>query len=428
LDNQRASVVRSFQLKINGEAKMKAGFVVAPLISPRLDRIKPSPSSAVTQRARELRAAGRDVISLSVGEPDFPTPAHICQGAIEAINRGQTRYTTVDGTPELKQAIIGKFKRENGLEYKPDQITVGSGAKQVIFNAMMATLAPGDEVVIPAPHWVSYTDITLLAEGVPIVVPCPQTQGFKLRAEQLDAAITSRTKWIILNSPCNPTGAVYSRNELKSLTEVLLRHPQVHVLADDIYEHILFDGRQFFTPAQVEPELYERTLTVNGVSKAYAMPGWRIGYAGGPRALIKAIAKLQGQSTTNPCSISQAAAVVALNGPQGFIPERAAAFQQRRDRVLDLLNQVPGLSCHKPEGAFYLYPDCSGLIGKRRPDGRRLLNDQDFAMYLLDCADVAVVQGSAYNLSPYVRISIATSMELLEQACARIHRACAELS
>jgi len=262
---------------------MKAGFVVAPLISPRLDRIKPSPSSAVTQRARELRAAGRDVISLSVGEPDFPTPAHICQGAIEAINRGQTRYTTVDGTPELKQAIIGKFKRENGLEYKPDQITVGSGAKQVIFNAMMATLAPGDEVVIPAPHWVSYTDITLLAEGVPIVVPCPQTQGFKLRAEQLDAAITSRTKWIILNSPCNPTGAVYSRNELKSLTEVLLRHPQVHVLADDIYEHILFDGRQFFTPAQVEPELYERTLTVNGVSKAYAMPGWRIGYAGGPR-------------------------------------------------------------------------------------------------------------------------------------------------
>jgi aspartate aminotransferase len=425
-------MMRSFQPKINpliaGEPKMKMESVLLSLIAPRMDRIKPSPSSAVTQRARELRAAGRDVISLSVGEPDFPTPEHICQGAVEAMKRGQTRYTTVDGTPELKQAIIGKFKRENGLEYKPDQITVGNGAKQVIFNAMMATLAPGDEVVIPAPHWVSYTDITLLAEGVPVVVPCPQSQGFKLRAEALEAAITSRTKWIILNSPCNPTGAVYSRPELQSLIEVLLRYPQVHVLTDDIYEHILFDDRQFFTPAQVEPELYERTLTVNGVSKAYAMPGWRIGYAGGPRALIKAIAKLQGQSTTNPCSISQAAAVVALNGPQDFIPERAAAFQQRRDRVLELLNRVPGLSCHKPEGAFYLYPDCSGLMGKRRPDGRRLENDQDFAMYLLDCADVAVVQGSAYNLSPYVRISIATSMELLEQACARIHRACAELS
>jgi aspartate aminotransferase len=410
------------------EVEMKTETAVAPLIAPRMDRIKPSPSSSVTQRARELRAAGRDVISLSVGEPDFPTPAHICEAAVEAMKRGQTRYTTVDGTPELKQAIIGKFKRENGLEYKPDQITVGTGAKQVIFNAMMTTLAPGDEVVIPAPHWVSYTDIALLAEGTPVVVPCSPSRGFKLSPEQLDAAITSRTKWVVLNSPSNPTGAVYSFAELKSLAEVLVRHPHVHVLTDDIYEHIRFDGHPFFTIAQVEPELYERTLTVNGISKAYAMPGWRIGYAGGPRLLIKTIAKLQGQSTTNPCSISQAAAVVALNGPQDFIPERSAAFQQRRDRVLELLNQVPGLKCHRPEGAFYLYPDCSGLIGKRRPDGGRIENDQDVALYLLDCADVAVVQGSAYNMSPYVRVSIATSMQLLEEGCARIHRACSALS
>ena len=397
------------------------------LISPRLDRIKASPSSAITQRARELRAAGRNIISLSVGEPDFETPAHICEAAVEAMKRGQTRYTTVDGTPELKQAVIGKFKRENGLEYTPDQITVSSGAKQVIFNAAMATLSAGDEVIIPAPHWVSYTDITLLAEGVPVVLPCPQSQGFKLQAGQLEAAITPRTKWLVLNSPSNPSGAVYSYAELKALTDVLLRHPQVYVLTDDIYEHILFDGRKFYTPAQVEPGLFERTLTVSGVSKAYAMPGWRIGYAGGPRHLIKAMAKLQGQSTTNPCSISQAAAVMALNGPQEFIPQRSATFQMRRDRVVELLNRVPGFSCHKPEGAFYFYPDCTALIGKRRPDGRRIENDNDVAMYLLDAADCAVVHGAAYNLSPFIRISFATSMELLEEACARMQRACVQL-
>lgn len=398
-----------------------------PLISPRLNRIKASPSSAATQRARELRAAGRNIISLSVGEPDFETPAHICQAAIEAMKCGQTRYTTVDGTPELKKAVIGKFNRENNLEYAADQITVGAGAKQIIFNAFMATLAPGDEVIVPAPHWVSYTDMTLLAEGVPVVVPCPEENGFKLQPEDLEAAITSRTKWMVLNSPCNPTGAVYSREDLKALTQVLLRHPEVYILTDDIYEHILFDGRRFDTPAQVEPELFDRTLTVNGVSKSYAMTGWRIGYAGGPKQLIKAMAKLQGQSTTNPCSISQAAAVAALNGPQNFIPQRAAAFQARRDRVVDLVNQIPGLRCHKPEGAFYIYPNCAELMGRRRPDGTMIENDSDLAMYLLDAAEVAVVQGVAFGMSPYFRISIATSLELLEEACARMKKACALL-
>lgn len=399
-----------------------------PLISPRLDRIKPSPSSAATQRARELKAAGRNIISLSIGEPDFETPAHICEAAIDAIKRGQTRYTTVDGTPELKKAVIGKFSRENNLNYAADQVTVGTGAKQIIFNALMATVAPGDEVIVPAPHWVSYTDMTLVADGVPVVVPCLEENGFKLRPEDLAAAITPRTKWLVLNSPCNPTGAAYSREDLQALTQVLLRHPQVYVLTDDIYEHLLFDGRRFYTPAQVEPKLFERTLTVNGASKAYAMTGWRIGYAGGPKQLIKAMAKLQGQSTTNPCSISQAAAVAALNGPQDFIPQRAAAFQARRDRVVTLINQIPGLRCHKPEGAFYLYPNCAGLIGKHRPDGARIESDSDVAMYLLDAADVAVVQGAAYGMSPYFRVSIATSLELLEEACGRIKKAVAQLT
>jgi aspartate aminotransferase len=398
-----------------------------PLLSPRVDRIKPSPSSAATQRARELRAAGHDVIALTAGEPDFPTPPHICEAAVAAMKRGETRYTTVDGTPEVKEAIRAKFKRENGLEYGSDQIAVANGAKHIIFNALMATLAPADEVIIPAPHWVSYTDMTLLAEGVPVVLPCPEEQGFKLRADQLEAAITPRTKWLLLNSPCNPSGATYSREGLKALTDVLLRYPQVHVLSDDVYEHILFDDHKFCTPAQVEPGLFDRTLTVNSVSKTYAMTGWRIGYAGGPTTLIRAMRKIQSQSTTNACSISQAAARAALNGPQDFVPERAAAFQARRDRVVALLSQVPGISCHKPEGAFYLYPNCAGLIGKRMPGGQRIENDQDLAMYLLDTAEVAVVQGSAYSLSPYFRISIAASIELLEEACRRMQRACADL-
>jgi aspartate aminotransferase len=397
------------------------------LLAPRVDRIKPSPSSAATQRARELRAAGRDVIALTAGEPDFPTPPHVCEAAVAAMKRGETRYTTIDGTPEVKEAIRAKFKRENGLEYASDQIAVANGAKHIIFNALMATLAPGDEVIIPAPHWVSYTDMTLLAEGVPVVLPCPEEQAFKLRPAQLEAAITPRTKWLLLNSPCNPSGATFSREELQALTDVVLRYPQVHILSDDVYEHIVFDNHRFFTPAQVEPGLFDRTLTVNAVSKTYAMTGWRIGYAGGPATLIRAMRKIQSQSTTNASSVSQAAARAALDGPQDFVPERAAAFQTRRDRVVALLAQIPGLRCHKPQGAFYLYPNCAGLMGKCTPAGRRIENDQDLAMYLLEAAEVAVVQGSAYSLSPYFRISIAASIELLEEACRRMQRACAAL-
>lgn len=397
------------------------------LIAPRLQRIKRSPSFAATQRARELRAAGRNIISLTLGEPDFETPSHVCTAAVEAMKRGETRYTNTDGTPELKQAVITKFKRENGIEYTPDRITVGSGAKQIIYNTLMSTLAPGDEVIIPAPHWVSYPDMTLLAEGVPVVLPCAAEHGFKLQPEQLEAAITPRTKWLVLNSPCNPSGATYSQPQLKSLTEVLMRYPHVYLLMDDIYEHIVFDGSEFCTAVQVEPGLFDRTLTVNGVSKAYAMTGWRIGFAGGPPSLINALAKLQGQSTSNPCSISQAAAVAALNGPKDFIPQRTAAFQERRDRVLALLARIPGIQCHKPEGSFYLFPNCAALIGCELPDGRRIKTDEDVALYLLEVAEVAVVQGSAYGLSPYFRISVATSMELLEEACRRMQRACARL-
>ena len=407
---------------------MNAELSLMSLIAPRMDRIKPSPSSAASQRARELRAAGRKIVGLSSGEPDFDTPSHICEAAVEAMKRGQTRYTTPDGTPELKQAIAGKFKRENGLDYTLDQISVATGAKQVIYNALMASLAAGDEVIVPAPHWVSNTDMTLLAEGVPVVVPCPEDRGFKLQPEDLEAVITPRTKWLILNNPCNPSGAVYTCQEMKAVIDVLLRHPHVYVLTDDIYEHILFDGRQFFTPAQVEPAIYDRTLTVNGVSKAYAMTGWRIGYAGGPRALIKTMAKLQGQSTNNPCSISQAAATAALNGPQGFVPQRSLAFQQRRDRVVELLNQIQGLRCHKPEGAFYMFPNCGALIGRKRPNGARIENDNDLTLYLLEAAEVAVVQGAAYGMSPYFRISIATSTEMLEEGCSRIKRACEQLT
>ena len=399
-----------------------------PFLAQSLARIKPSPTIAVTNKARELKAAGRDVIGLGAGEPDFDTPDNIKEAAIRAIRDGDTKYTAVDGTPALKAAIAEKFKRENGLSYEPSQITVGSGGKQVIYNALVATLDPGDEVIIPAPYWVSYPDMVLLAGGTPVEVPCASQTGFKLQPDTLEQAITDKTKWIILNSPSNPTGAAYTRDELAALTAVLMRHPQVHVLTDDMYEHLVYDGFEFHTVAQVEPGLYDRTLTMNGVSKAYAMTGWRIGYAGGPAPLIKAIAKVQSQSTSNPSSISQAAAVEALTGPQDFIAERAAAFQQRRDRVVEMLNAAEGLTCQTPEGAFYVFPSCSGCIGKRTPDGKVLASDEDVVTYLLESEGVAVVQGSAFGLAPFFRISYATSMEALEAACERIQRATAALT
>ncbi len=397
-------------------------------IAKRLSRIKPSPTIAVSQKARELKAAGRDVIGLGAGEPDFDTPDNIKQAAIAAIERGETKYTAVDGTPELKAAIVEKFKRDNGLDYKPEQITVGTGGKQVLYNALMATLDPGDEVVIPAPFWVSYPDMVLLAEGEPVAVPCSQNNSFKLRAEDLENAITPKTKWLILNSPSNPTGAAYSHDEMKAVTDVLKAHPQVWVMTDDMYEHLVYDGFEFVTPAQVEPELYDRTLTVNGVSKAYAMTGWRIGYAGGPAELIKAMSKMQSQSTSNPSSISQAAAVEALSGPQDYIAERNAVFKERRDLVVELLNTCPGLQCHKPEGAFYVYPSCAGTIGKKTPSGTAIKSDTDFVTYLLEAEGVAAVQGEAFGLSPYFRISYATSTEALREACARIKSACEALT
>ena len=399
-----------------------------PFLSQSLGRIKPSPTIAVSTKARELKAAGRDVIGLGAGEPDFDTPDNIKEAAIQAIHEGQTKYTAVDGTPALKQAIVAKLKRENGLDYTTDQVTVGAGGKQVIFNAMVATIDPGDEVVIPAPYWVSYPDIVLLCGGTPVPVDCPSQAGFKLQPADLEAAITPKTKWLILNSPNNPTGAAYSRDEMKALTDVLMRHPHVHVMTDDMYEHLVYDDFQFVTPAQVEPGLYDRTLTMNGVSKAYAMTGWRIGYAAGPKELIKAIAKVQSQSTTNPSSISQAAAVEALNGTQDFIPVRAEAFKERRDMVVDMLNAAEGISCHKPEGAFYVYPSCAGCMGKTTPDGKKLETDEDFAGYLLESVGVAVVHGAAFGFSPFFRVSYATSMEALKEACSRIQKACAALS
>ncbi len=397
-------------------------------LAERLDRIKPSPTIAVTMKARELKAAGRDVIGLGAGEPDFDTPDSIKAAAVEAIRRGDTKYTNVDGTNELKQAIVGKFQRENGIAYKIDEITVASGGKQVIYNAMVATLNPGDEVVIPAPYWVSYPDIVLLCEGKPVFVPCSEANGFKLQAADLAKALGPKTKWIILNSPSNPTGAAYTRDELKAITDVLVRHPQVWVLTDDMYEHLVYDNFVFTTPVQIEPRLRDRTLTMNGVSKAYCMTGWRIGYAGGPAALIKAIAKVQSQSTSNPCSISQAATAAALGGPQEFIARHNLVFKERRDLVVGMLNQAKGLACHKPEGAFYVYPSCAGTIGKKTPDGKTITTDDDFVTYLLDAEGVAAVQGSAFGLSPYFRISYATSTEALKDACGRIQRACAKLS
>jgi aspartate aminotransferase len=396
--------------------------------SDAIQRIKPSPTIAVTAKARELKAAGLDVIGLGAGEPDFDTPDNIKDAAMKAIRDGATKYTDVDGTKELKEAICGKFERENGLKYKPEQITVNCGGKHTIFNAMMATVNPGDEVIIPAPYWVSYPDIVHLCGGTPVFVEATIATGFKMTADQLEAAITPRTKWLIFNSPSNPSGAAYTYDEIKALTDVLLRHPHVWVFSDDIYEHLVYDDFKFHTPAQVEPGLYDRTLTMNGVAKAYAMTGWRIGYGGGPVDLIKAIAKMQSQSTSNPSSISQAATVAALNGPQHFIAERNAVFKERRDLVVAMLNQAKGMTCPTPEGAFYVYPSCAGMIGRKTPTGLELHNDSDVANYLLESEGVAVVFGAAFGLSPHFRISYATSTEALEEACRRIQRACAALS
>jgi len=398
-----------------------------PFLSAAIDRIQPSPTLAVTRRAAELTAAGRDIIGLGAGEPDFDTPDFVKEAAIAAIRGGQTKYTTVDGTPELKDAIRAKFARDNGLTYSRDQITVNSGGKHTIFNAMIATLDPGDEVVIPAPYWVSYPDIVLLAGATPVIVPCGSNAAYKMTPEALDAAITPKTKWLIFNSPSNPTGTAYTKAELRGLADVLVRHPHVWVLSDDMYEHIVYDGFEFATLAQVEPALYDRTLTVNGASKAYAMTGWRIGYAGGPAPLIKAIAKIQSQSTSNPCSISMAATVAALNGDQSFLTTRNAAFKVRRDLVVAGLNAIPGLHCPTPQGAFYVYPDCAGLIGRTTPDGKLLADDGDVATYLLDAEGVAVVHGAAFGGSPAFRISYATSDAALTEACARIGRAVGKL-
>ena len=397
------------------------------IVADRLSRIKPSPTLAVSAKSKELKAAGRDIIGLGAGEPDFDTPDFVKEAAIEAIKAGDTKYTAVDGTPALKDAIIAKFKRDNNLDYERSQITVGTGGKQVLYNALMASVNPGDEVIIPAPYWVSYPDMALLAEGTPVFVDCPKENDFKLRPEDLEAAITPQTKWIILNSPSNPTGGAYTRDEMKALTDVLMKHPHVWVMSDDMYEHIVYDGFEFCTPAQVEPGLYDRTLTVNGVSKAYAMTGWRIGYAGGPVELIKAMAKVQSQSTSNPSSISQAAAVAALNGDQSFLQERNNAFKERRDMVVSMLNEAAGIECLTPEGAFYVYPSCLGCIGKTTPEGKIIQSDEDFVTYLLESEGVACVQGGAFGLSPYFRISYATSMENLKEACRRIQKACAAL-
>jgi aspartate aminotransferase len=393
----------------------------------RLGRIKPSPTIGVSQQAAELKAAGRDVIGLGAGEPDFDTPEHIREAAKAAIDRGETKYTAVAGTPALRKAICAKFKRENALDYAPEQITVGCGGKQIIFNALMATVEAGDEVIIPAPYWVSYPDIVLLAEGDPVIVPCSAARGFKLDPDDLERAITRRTKWLILNSPSNPSGAAYTEHEMRQICDVLLKNPAVWVLTDDIYEHVIYDDFRFTTPAQVEPRLYDRTLTLNGCSKAYSMTGWRVGYGAGPRSLIFAMNMIQSQSTTHTASISQAAAVAALNGPQDFIARNNAVFRERRDLVVSMLNQASGIECAVPEGAFYVYPSCAGAIGRTTPAGKLIATDDDFVMYLLDSEGVACVQGSAFGLSPYFRISYATATTLLEEACRRIQRACAAL-
>ncbi|MFG1373998.1 pyridoxal phosphate-dependent aminotransferase [Xanthobacter oligotrophicus] len=398
------------------------------LISSALKRIKPSQTIAISNKARELKAAGRDIIALSAGEPDFDTPENIKEAAIAAIRRGETKYTAVDGIPELKAAICRKFKRENDLDYKPAQVTVGTGGKQVLFNALVATVDAGDEVLIPAPYWVSYPDIVEFCGGKPVPVMTTIEDNFKLRPDVLEAAITPKTKWLIFNSPSNPSGAAYSFDELKAITDVLVKYPQVWILTDDMYEHLVYDDFKFVTPAQVEPKLYNRTLTMNGVSKAYCMTGWRIGYAAGPEALIKAMGTLQSQSTSNPSSIAQWAALEALDGPQDFIAANNAVFKERRDLVVSMLNQAKGLHCPKPEGAFYVFPSCAGTIGKTTPGGVTISNDEDFATQLLEAEGVAVVHGSAFGLGPAFRISYATATTDLEEACRRIQRFCGSLS
>ena len=397
------------------------------LLSDTLARVKPSPTIAVTTKAGELRAAGRDVIGLGAGEPDFDTPAHIKAAGIAAIEAGKTKYTAVDGIPELKQAICDKFARENDLSYTRDQVSVSSGGKQVLYNALMATLNPGDEVVIPAPYWVSYPDMVLLAGGTPVIAKASIQTGFKLTPDQLEEAITPNTKWLIFNSPSNPTGAGYSWDELKALTDVLMRHPHVWVMTDDMYEHLAYGDFKFCTPAQVEPRLYDRTLTVNGVSKAYAMTGWRIGYAAGPKDLIGAMRKVQSQSTSNPCTISQWAAVEALSGPQEFLKDNVALFQRRRDLVVGMLNAADGISCPVPDGAFYVYPSIAELIGKTSESGVEIVDDEAFATALLEETGVAVVFGAAFGLSPNFRVSYATSEAELEEACRRIQSFCNKL-
>ena len=397
------------------------------MLAARLGRIKPSPTLAVTAMAQDMKRAGRDVIGLGAGEPDFDTPQHVVDAAIKAMAEGKTKYPPPAGIIELREAVCRKFERENSLTYTPDEICVGVGGKQIIYNAMMATLDPGDEVIVPAPYWVSYTDIVLLAEGTPVVVEGVEATGFKMTPEQFEAAITPKTKWLFMNSPSNPTGAAYTKDELAALAAVLMRHPQITVFSDDIYEHIIYDGFEFSTLAEVEPGLKDRTLTLNGVSKAYCMTGWRVGFAGGPKDLIKGINTMQSQNCTGTSIISQWAAVAALDGDIGFIQENVKVFKERRDLVVSMLNQAKGIACATPEGAFYVYPSCAGMIGGKTPDGKTLETDGDVATYLLEAEGVALVQGDAFGLSPYFRISYATATEVLEDACQRIQRACAAL-
>jgi aspartate aminotransferase len=396
-------------------------------VADRLSAVQPSATIAVTQKARDLKAQGRDVIGLGAGEPDFNTPAHIIEAAKKALDDGFTRYTAINGIPELLEAVSAKFKRDNGLDYAPSQVHVSCGGKPVIFNAFMATVNPGDEVIIPTPYWVSYPDITALFGGVPVMVECPAENGFKMTPEQLEAAITPKTKWLMLNSPSNPTGAAYTEADLKGLAEVLMRHPHVWVLTDDIYEHIVYDDFKFTTIAQVVPELYDRTLTMNGVSKAYCMTGWRVGFAGGPTELINAMTKVQSQSITHTAAVSQVASVAALNGPHDFVAEHNKVFKERRDLVVSMLNQAPGLHCPTPEGAFYVYPSCEGVMGKTTESGKTIQSDEDFVTALLETEGVAVVHGAAFGLSPHFRISYATATDVLEDACERVQRFCASL-
>ena len=397
------------------------------IIANRLSAIKPSQTIAISAKARALAAEGKDIIGLSAGEPDFDTPDHVIEAAIAAMRAGETRYTDPDGTPELKAAVARKFKRDNNLDYTPSQVSIATGGKQILYNALMASLDEGDEVVIPAPYWVSYPDMVLLAGGTPVIVPCSQENRFILQPADLEAAIAPKTKWIIFNSPSNPTGAGYTHDDLKRITDVLMRHPHVWVMTDDMYEHLVYDDFKFCTPAEVEPGLYDRTLTVNGMSKAFCMTGWRIGYAAGPESLIKGMRTIQSQSTSNPNSIAQAASIAALDGPMEFLAANNEVFKARRDLVVSMLNQAPGINCHTPEGAFYVYPSVAGCIGKSTPSGKVIENDEDFVSELLGAEGVAAVHGAAFGLEPHFRISYATATELLEDACARIQRFCASL-